>query len=70
MRPYRRALPEAIADLPGLALFMPSPAVSDAGDRTTTCASSRSVVHAIASSRSWRATSLLRNGMALLRGRR
>ncbi len=70
MRPYRRALPEAIADLPGLALFMPSPAVSDAGDQDDYVRELEERVHAIASSRSWRATALLRNGMALLRGRR
>ncbi len=69
VRPYQRALPEAVSDLPGLAvsLSLATPPAADSPERDVYVRGLEELVHSVVSSRSWRATGLLRSAMKRVR---
>ena len=69
VRPYQRALPEAVTDLPGLvvSLSLVGPPPADTGERDAYVRGLEELVHGMVSSRSWRATALLRSAMKRFR---
>jgi hypothetical protein len=68
LRPYQRALPEPLADLPGMVVAASHPtAPVEADERAAYVRDLEARLDTILSSRSWRATGALRRAMARIR---